>query len=160
MVARWDPVADLFSLREMTNRLIGDGFGRQIATPAASAAITSYPLDMFESTDEVFVRAAVPGLNPDEIELTVNQNVLTVKGSRSFYNGEQEKQYRWHIRGLSEGNLQFSVALPAAVDANAAEAACEAGVLTIRLPKAESVKTKRIMISGGQKVEAVTGGSR
>jgi HSP20 family protein len=102
----------------------------------------------------------VPGVKEDQLELVINQGVLTVKGYRAFYSGDQEKQYTWHVRGLTEGNFQLSVALPTAVNADQAEASYEHGIITVTLPKAEAARAKRIAIKGAPKQEVLPAGSR
>ena len=87
------------------------------------------------------------------------RDLLRVKGYRHFYSGDQEKQYTWYTRGLPEGEFQFAVQLPTEVDGAQAEATYDQGVLTIRLPKAESVRPKRITIGGTQKPEAIEAGA-
>ncbi len=147
MTARLDPFAELNWMRETMNRLIGDGASQRL-TFATPAALGSVPFDLFESPEEVGVRIAVPGADPAAISLEIVKGVLTIKGHRSLYGGDQEKRYTWHARGLSEGDFRFTVALPSAVDTDRAEAAYEAGILTVHLPKAEAVKPRRIAIKG------------
>jgi HSP20 family protein len=115
-----------------------------------------FPLDLYEAGEEFVLRVAIPGAQVESIELTLNQGVLSLKGYRSFYSGEEEKQYRWHIRGLGEGEFQFSVSMPVAVDANGATAEYEGGLLIIHLPKAETAKTKRINVTSGKRREAIS----
>lgn len=161
MVARWDPFAEMVSLRDAMGRLVNDSFVRPGPAWTAAHAVSAFPFDMVESSDDVTIRVAIPGLDLNQIELTVTQGVLTLKGYRGFYSGDQEKQYTWHVRGLSEGNFQFAVALPTTVDAEHAEAGYDAGILTIRLPKAETVKARRIEVKGAQPQQpAIEAGAR
>jgi HSP20 family protein len=158
MVSRIDPFADFMPMRT----LVDDLFSRAMVRPSSLWSTTgpafAFPYDLYEADDELVLRAAIPGAQPESIELTINQGVLTLKGYRSFYSGEQEKQYRWHVRGLSEGEFQMRVALPLAVDPVQAEAAYDGGLLTIRLPKAETAKTRRIPVTSGQRQEALAAG--
>jgi HSP20 family protein len=150
MVTRWDPFSEMVTLRDAMGRLVNDSFVRSGPQWGTVHAVSPFPFDMSESADDVKVRVAIPGIDPNQLELTVAQGVLTLKGYRNFYSGDQEKQYTWHVRGLSEGNIQFAVALPTTVNAEQAEAGYEAGILTIKLPKAEIVKARRIAIKGTQ----------
>jgi HSP20 family protein len=156
MVSRLEPFGGFFPVRDVMNQLLNESFVRPSGQWAQATQSISFPLDLYEAGDEIVLRVAIPGAQPDSIELTLNQGVLSLKGYRSFYSGEEEKQYRWHIRGLSEGEFQFSVSLPTAVDADAARADYDGGLLIIHLPKAETAKTKRISVGGGQKRETIS----
>jgi HSP20 family protein len=146
MVARWDPFSEMVTLRDAMSRLVNESSVRPTSTWGATTAVSPFPFVLYESSDEVTVQLAIPGLDLSQLELTVTQGVLTLKGTRTFYSGDQERQYTWHVRGLQEGPFQVAVALPTSVDTDAAEAAYDAGILTIRLPKAEAVKPKRIEV--------------
>ncbi|MFN8559442.1 MAG: Hsp20/alpha crystallin family protein [Dehalococcoidia bacterium] len=159
MVARWDPFADALSVREAVNRLFNDSYARPAASWGMAGATGALPFDLYETPDHVVVRVAAPGIDRSSIDLMVNQGVLTLKATRSFSTGEQEKGHTWHARGLSEGNIQFAVALPVAVDAGRAEAAYEAGILTIELPKMETVKARRISVKGAETAEVLPAGA-
>jgi HSP20 family protein len=159
MVTRWDPFAEAVSMREAMNRLINDSFVRPSGSGITANLTNSMPFDVYESGDEVAVRLAVPGADPDQIDLTVNQGVLTVKGYRHFYDGDQEKQYTWHARGLPEGSFQWAASLPVAVNAEAASASYEGGILTIRLPKAETARARRIAVTSHPAQQALNAGS-
>jgi HSP20 family protein len=157
MLTRWDPFADMASMRQAINRLFDDSFARPNAW-SGSATASQFPFDLYETSDEVVLRVYVPGVDQEQLELVVNQGVLTLKGYRNFYSGEQEKQHVWHVRGMNEGNFQLAVAIPSAIDADAAEATYDQGIITVQLPKAETAKAKRIALKGQQ--EALTAGTR
>ena len=161
MVTRWDPYAEMLSLRDTMSRLMNEGLSRPASGWQAASAATGFPFDLYETADQVVVRVAVPGIDQEQLELSVHQNVLAVKAARQFYSGDEEKQLTWHARGLSEGNVQFAVGLPTAISPDAAEASYDAGILTITLPKAESVKPKRIQVRGAATpaTPAITSGS-
>lgn len=159
MVTRWDPFSDIVSVREAANRLLRDGFGRSSPQWGGMTGGGQCPFDLYETGDEVVVRLAAPGADQDRFELTVNKGVLTLKGHCAFYSGNDEQQYTWHARGLAEGDFQMAVSLPAAVNPEAAEAAYDSGILTVRLPKAETVKAKRIAVKGARTQDMITSGS-
>ena len=158
MVTRWDPFTDFQSLRQVMNRLIDDSM---VARPAWNAhqQASSFAFDLYESADDVVVRFAIPGLDLGKLDVTVAQGALIVKGYRGLYSGDQEKQYTWHARNLGEGQFGLSVALPTAVNADNASAAYEAGILTVSLPKADTVKPKKITIKAVEPHEALTAGA-
>ena len=160
MLTRWNPFSEALSMRDAIDRLFSETFSRPGALWSHTAPMTYFPFDVYESGEEVFVRAAIPGADPNQIELVVNQGVLTIKGYRGLYNGDQEKQHTWHVRGLPEGNFQFAVSLPTAVNADAAQASYDAGILTVTLPKAETARSKRIAVTGAPAQEQLTAGAR
>jgi len=153
MLARWDPFNEMVSLREAMSDLVNQSMVRPTSRWQAGGTL---PFDLYESPDHVVLRAAIPGADPNTIEVTVNQGTLRLQGYCNFYTGDQEKQYTWHARGLSEGQFQLTVSLPTHVDADGAEASYDAGVLTISLPKSEAVKPRRIAVRGRAESPAQT----
>src|SRR5690348_14536075 len=95
MMARWDPFAEMVSLRDAMNRLVNESVVRPTAALGTVGASGSLPFDLYESGDDVFVRLALPGIDPNSIELSVTRGVLNLKGYRTFYTGDQEKQFTW-----------------------------------------------------------------
>jgi HSP20 family protein len=140
---RWDPFGDFAYMRGLSNRLFNEITPRS----ARVSTFSRFPFDLYEAGDEYVLRAAIPGINPNELDLSVRENVLTLSGSRSLYPAEEAKEFTWHARGLAEGPLRLSVALPTAVETDGAEASYEAGMLTVHLPKAEAVKVKKIAVA-------------
>ena len=159
MSARWDPYAEMLSLREAMGQLLNDSVVRPSAAGSPTALRATLPFDMYETADDIVVRVAIPGAVEDSIELNLHQGMLALTGTRHFYSGDQEKEYRWHARGLAEGPFQFLVALPTQVTAEAAQAAFDGGILTITLPKAETVKPKRIAVTGAATPHTLTAGT-
>lgn len=116
----------------------GNGYG---------AGYWPLPLDVYATQDDVVVIAAVPGLGPDDIQVTYNQGVVTFAGQLVNAAGSQEgKAATWYLHELPHGTFQRSVTLPFEVDADAAEATFEHGVLHLRLPKAERARPKQIQV--------------
>ncbi len=151
---------EVMSMREAIDRLFNESFVRPGALIGALTRPLTVPFDLYESGDQVVIRAAVPGADPNQLNIAINQGVLTVRGYRTLYTGEEEKQATWHVRGLGQGEFQFQVTLPVPVDADKAEATYEHGILTIWLPKAEAVRSKRIAIKGVQEQQALPAGAR
>lgn len=143
-LVRWDPVRDMMSLREAMDRLFEESFvhPRGMLAPVEGAARLA--LDVFESDDDVTVRASIPGVNPDDIDISVTGDVLTIKGETS--EEREEKKGNYHLRERRYGAFQRSVNLPAPVNTDKAVAEFKNGVLTLTLPKVEEVKPKSIKI--------------
>lgn len=101
-------------------------------------------LDVTEKEDGYTVKASVPGVNPDDIDLTLEDNTLTIQGE--FQNEEASENERYHLRERRSGSFSRTVNFPVMVNADAVEANCEHGILTLHVPKAEEVKPRRIAI--------------
>ena len=141
---RWDPFRDMVTLREAMDRLLEDSFVRPHSGLVSGDGVTTLALDVFESADDVTVKASLPGIKPQEVDISITGDVLTIKGEKS--EETEEKQGNYHLRERRYGAFQRSVSLPAAVQADKADAVFENGVLTLTLPKVEEVKPKSIKI--------------
>jgi len=138
---RWEPAREMMSLRDAMDRLFDDAFTRPLSI---RDSWTVPAIDMFQTDDEIVVKAALPGIKSDEVQINVTGEVLTLKGE---VNQDQEvKEKAWHIREQRFGSFERSVALPTEVVADKAKAEFENGILTITLPKAEEVKPKTITV--------------
>lgn len=154
---RWDPFDDMLSLRDAMDRLLQESFVRP-ASSFFSAGRGSLPLDLSEDENSYIVHATMPGVKPDDVQINVHGNTLTIRGeSRSEENQEQHNYLMRERRAVS---FHRSVTLPGAVNADQAEAHYENGVLTLTLPKAEAAKPKQIKVHGSQGQIAGTGESR
>lgn len=142
-ITTWSPLGEFVSLRDAMDRL----FNESMVRPNGTVGRSSTPYDLYETEDGLTFRFAVPGMRPEDVDVTVNQGMLSVKGSYP-QQGEEQSGWVWHVRGLPQGGeFQYSFRLPTAVDADRAEATFEHGILTLHLPKAEAAKPKRIQIA-------------
>jgi HSP20 family protein len=132
----------MMTLREAMDRLFDDAFTRPISL--RDGGWTSPAVDMYQTDDEVVVRAALPGFKADEVQINVTGDVLTLRGETKHE--EEKKDKAWHIREHRWGSFERSIALPTEVTADKAVADFENGILTITLPKAEEVKPKTISV--------------
>ncbi|MFN8434938.1 MAG: Hsp20/alpha crystallin family protein [Anaerolineales bacterium] len=139
---RWEPAREMMTLREAMDRLFDDAFTRPLSLSGNSWSIPA--VDMYQTDKEVVVKAALPGIKADEVQLNVTGEVLTIKGETKQENEAKEKAY--HIREQLWGTFERSLVLPTEVVADKAKADFENGILTITLPKAEEVKPKTINI--------------
>lgn len=143
---RRDPFREMMSLRSAMDRLFDSAFfGTQWEWQSLSGEIA---LDVAETENEFLVKASLPGINPDDLEITFSGKTLTIKGE---YKIEEEKEdVHYHMRERRFGSFSRSVSLPTPIVADDIEARYESGVLTLHLPKTEEVKPKRIAV---QRVE-------
>ncbi|HAE60664.1 MAG TPA: heat-shock protein Hsp20 [Anaerolineae bacterium] len=139
---RWEPMREMMTLREAMDRLFDDAFTRPLSMGAVSSVLPA--IDLYQTEDEVVVKAALPGLKPDEVQISITGDVLTLRGE--FKQEEQKQEATWHIREQRRGAFERSVMLPSVVQTDKAKADFENGILTVTLPKAESVKPKTISI--------------
>lgn len=139
-IIRWDPFGEMHSLRRAMDRVFDD-FGR--GWRSGDAELT-FPIDLSETETEVVVKAVLPGIKPEDVDISVSEGVLTVKGESKFeQKTEKENYYRQEIR---YGSFHRSVPLPSRVSYEQADAEFKDGVLTVTLPKAEEVRPKQIKI--------------
>lgn len=143
MLTRWDPFREMVSMRRAMDRLIENTMGEDWENPSE----WSLALDLVENDNEYVVKASLPGVTPDDIDITYDKGMLTIKGEIKQENETDTGQY--HLRERRYGSFSRSVTLPATVRAEKIEAQFQDGVLTLKLPKAEEVKPKRIPIQSG-----------
>lgn len=139
---RWEPAREMMTLREAMDRLFDDAFTRPLSLGGNTWSVPA--VDMYQTDNEVVVKAALPGIKADEVQINVTGEVLTIKGETKQENETKEKAY--HIREQRWGTFERSLILPTEVVADKAKADFENGILTITLPKAEEVKPKTISI--------------
>ena len=150
---RRNPYREMMSLRNAMDRLFDDAFvGPQWEWQPFSAELA---LDVAEENDTFVVKASLPGINPDDLDITFTGRTLTIKGE--FKAEEEKSDVKFHMRERRYGSFSRSVTLPTPINADAIEAKYDAGVLTLRLPKTEDVKPKRIAISAGEPQRMIEG---
>lgn len=153
MIDRYDPFARTFGLRQVMDRLFEDAFvmprggdGQTWGGPA---------LNVYEEGEQLMVEAQLPGLKPEDLDINVEQGVLTISGQTVSEEERTERNYL--VREHRTGRFSRSLRLPATYDADACTARFEHGVLRLSFPKSESAKPRRIQIGGGSQ-PAVTDG--
>lgn len=142
---RWDPVREMVSLRDVMGHLMSESFLRPWPSPGMFFGGEAPPLDMHETDSEVVVEATLPGVKPEEVDVQVTGNVLTIKGERKEQEEKKEASYIYQEQRF--GSFCRSVTLPTEVVVDKAKAEFEDGVLTLTLPKSETVKSKTIKIT-------------
>ncbi|MGB8984004.1 MAG: Hsp20/alpha crystallin family protein [Anaerolineales bacterium] len=141
-LTRWEPVREMMTLREAMDRLFDDAFTRPINL--RDGGWSAPAIDMYQTDDEVVVKAALPGFKANQVQINVTGDMLTLKGN--MQHEEEKKDKAWHIREQRWGTFERTVALPTAVVSDRASADFENGILTIKLPKAEEVKPRTINV--------------
>ena len=163
---QWYPFQDLRSAQEeraqdQMDRLFAHALGRHGQWQAASGVSTrawAPALDIAEGKDAYLVTVELPGVKLDDLEITLEDGLLTIQGERQFTSESSDQQY--HRVERSSGAFRRSITLPAHVMADEVEASMEDGVLRILVPKAEEAKPKRIQVIPGGQMEAIAASSR
>jgi HSP20 family protein len=141
-MSRWDPFRDLMSIQSELNQLFGRTFSGEGERVRGADWVP--PLDAHETTDRFVITVELPGLGPEDVDISVEDNVLTLTGERRFYADRSEDEF--HRIERRYGTFARSLTLPATADANAIEASFDAGVLTITVPKREEAKPRKIQV--------------
>jgi HSP20 family protein len=142
-IERWDPFREAVSLSDAMGALFRDSFIRPSSVPGHQAA-GLLPLDVSENENEYVVKASLPGVKPEDVQVTVHGDTLTIQGESK---GEEEKKgQHWHLRERRFGQFQRSLSLATPVESDKAHASFEHGVLTLTLPKSEKAKPRQIKI--------------
>ena len=150
-LTRWDPVADLAAMRSFIDRVYQAPARFPVVRNDESAS-TSLGLDIFETGNEFVIKVNLPGIDPTDVEIGVEDDVLTIKGESKHESEAQEGNYV--RRELRHGSFARSLRLPLTVDAEKAKAGFEHGVLKLTLPKRPEARARSIKITPQGVVES------
>ncbi len=145
-IVRYDPFRDLRTLQEEVNRLFSTNLTRGFGEEGIGRGAWNPSVDIYENKEQIVLEAELPGMNRDEFELSVENNVITLRGERQFEKKDDTDNY--HRVERSYGSFTRSFTLPQTVSADGATAEYRNGVLRVTLPKREETKARRIQISG------------
>jgi HSP20 family protein len=140
-IARWEPFRERVPLRELMERLLEEPFG---PTGGTSGMLSGPAIDLFQTDDEVVVKASLPGVKPTDINISVTGDLLTIRGEAVEEKATKESTY--HVRERRYGSFSRTIALPSGVVSDKATAEFENGILTLSLPKAAELKPKTITV--------------
>lgn len=142
----WEPLREMMSLRDAMNRLFEESVLRPGVLGSEGGTGVGAPLDVYETGDEIVLKASVPGLRPEDIDVSITGDVLTIKGEyKTELESDQQRNYLRQERRF--GSFCRQLTLPSAIDANKVNATFENGVLTLEMPKREEVKPKSVKIT-------------
>ncbi len=174
MITRYDPLRQALSLRRAMDQLFEQSFVNPSMMPGATAQIA--PMDICEMPNGYEVDVALPGVRQEDIELTVDQNTLTIRGRYSLQNehedqmqgqqqaerhngGQQTQQgttdrhargHVWLLKEVPSGTFERTITFAKPIDVNRIQTSYQSGILTIQLPISEERRPRRISITGGQ----------
>ena len=145
-IVRYDPFRDLRTLQEEVNRLFSTNLTRAFDDEGIGRGAWAPSVDIYENKDQIVLEAELPGMNQEDFDLSIENNVLTLRGERKFEKTAESDNY--HRVERSYGAFTRSFTLPQTVSAEGASAEYNNGVLRVTLPKREEVKARRIQVSG------------
>ncbi len=143
-LVRWEPFRDMVSLREAMDRLFEESFVRPLEGARAPSVGGSLAVDMYEKEDSLVVKAAVPGIKAEDLDITVTGDMLNIKGEAKAEEEVEEENY--HRREFRYGSFCRSVRLPIEVDADQADASFADGILTLTFAKPEEKRPKSVTV--------------
>ena len=144
-ITRWDPFPSLSSFQQQMNRLFEETFSR---SQSDDSALTTWApsVDIFETANELVVKADLPEINEKDLDVRVENNTLTIRGERKFDESVAEDNYLRVERAYGSFSRSF-FSLPNTINADGIQAEYRNGVLTVRLPKREESKPKQVKIN-------------
>lgn len=143
-ITRWNPLGEALSLKQAMDRLLEDSFVQPTVGWMTMANGQLPPVDLYETDDALVLSAAIPGVKPDNLSLTITGQTLTLRGEVDSSPDIENDRYVYRERRY--GAFQRQIALPVRVESDRAEATFENGVLTLRIPKAAEVQPRRIEV--------------
>jgi len=147
VIARWDPFREFSTLQDRMNRLFRESYGPEGRDESLTTSQFAPPADVYEDEHNVVLKVEVPGIDEKDIDVRVENNVLTVHGERKVDKEEKEENFRRIERQY--GSFTRTFTLPSTVDAERIQADYDKGILKIVLPKKAEAKPKSIKVNVG-----------
>jgi HSP20 family protein len=154
---RWEPVRELNTIQSEMNRLFNTFFESPTTGNGGSFRRWIPAMDLVETENDFVLKADLPGLSEDEVNIEVEDNVLTISGERK--SEREERKDGFYRVERSFGSFRRSLTLPEGVDADAVSASFERGVLEVHVPKPEEHKPRKVAIAigGGEEPKGIDG---
>lgn len=144
-IVRWEPFRDLVTSQDRFNRLFNESFSRLFGEEDGTLRNWTPAVDIFENDNNIVLKAELPGVDPKDVEVRVEDSTLYLKGERKFEKEVKEDNY--HRIERSYGSFARSFALPGTIDSDKVQAEYKDGLLTLTIPKREEAKPKTIKIN-------------
>ena len=143
-LTRWTTFRDMINIQEEMNRLFNNMLSRSPEWETGEQCVWSPVVDISETPDEIIIQAEIPGIDKENVSITIQDNVLSLSGTRKQESWEEERKLLRMERVY--GSFRRSFTLPAMVEADKVKAKYTDGILTISLPKAEEARAKEVAI--------------
>jgi HSP20 family protein len=150
-ITRWNPFREMVEMQRQMDRIFED-VGRAVGDGEWSAVGKWLALDVHDNGEAYTVQADLPGMNPDDIDITLHENTLTISGE--FMQPEAPEGTQNVLNERRYGSFRRSITLPNAIDADNVEANYEDGVLQLTIPKSEAAKPRQISVKPGKMLES------
>jgi HSP20 family protein len=147
VITRWDPFREFSTLQDRMNRLFRESYGPEGREESLTSSTFAPPVDVYEDEHNVTLKIEVPGIDEKDIDVRVENNILTVHGERNFEKEEKEENFRRVERQY--GSFTRTFTLPSTVEAEKILADYDKGILKIVLPKKAEAKPKQIKVNVG-----------
>lgn len=160
-LVRWEPVRELNTIQGEINRLFNSFFDAPVSAGEGAGRRWLPAMDLVETEDHFVLRADLPGLSEDDVDIEVEDHVLTISGERKAEHEDRKEGY--HRVERAYGHFTRSLTLPEGIDPEAVEAHFDRGVLEVRIPKPEQRKPRRVAINvarGDGRQDTIEGGER
>jgi HSP20 family protein len=143
-LTRFDPFNDMISLRGAMDRLFDESFVNPLGWRIWNGEAMTAPVDVHQTNDEIIVTASLPGIKPEDVDITITGQTLTIKGE--VHEDEKVEREQYLYRERRAGTFSRALELPVRVMGEKAEATFENGLLRLSIPKAEDVKPRQIQV--------------
>jgi HSP20 family protein len=143
-IIRWDPFGEMIEMRGATDRAFYHGLMRPWRLVGWENGGTYVPLDIYETDEELVVKASLPGIKPEDVDVSIHGDTLSIKGE--FKAEEETKKSSYHRQERRFGSFHRAFTLPTEIDSDKAGAVFEHGVLTLTMPKAEAARPRTIKV--------------
>ena len=149
---RWSPYQEMMSLRQAMDRLFDDSFVRGARTLPGDVGAGLLPLDVYQTDNDVVIKATIPGIAPEEVDISITGDTVTIKGEQKEETEVKDEDYM--LKERRYGSFSRSVSIPVSVKSDKADATFDNGVLKLTLPKAEEIRPKQIKIKPKAMIES------
>jgi HSP20 family protein len=149
-IVRWDPFREMMTLRNSMDRVFEDSILRRLQTSPENG--DGYmAMDVHQTDDAIIVTSAMPGVKPDDVDIAITGETVTIKGETR--QEEEVKEDNYLLKERQYGTYSRTLQMPVQIQGDKAEATFEDGILTLTLPKAEEVKPKQIKVQAKPMIE-------
>jgi HSP20 family protein len=149
---------DFVTLRDAMDRLFQESFVDPARLLSVGGSSRTMPLEVHETPETVVVKALLPGVSPDDLDVVCEDGVLTLRAKTETPQANDD--WTWHLREIGYGEFTRSIRLPARIDVEKADARFENGILTLTLPKAADAKPARISVAPAAQIDAGSQGAK
>lgn len=151
-IVRWEPFRDLLTTQDRFNRLFNDTLGNVFGADQLNAKGWTPAVDIYETDHSLVFKAEIPGIDPKDLEVRVEDGTLYLKGERKYEHEVKEESY--HRVERSYGSFARTFSLPRTINTEEIKADYKDGLLTLTMPKKEEAKPKTVKINVGQAAAA------